>query len=331
MTAAESAGRATRRRRRRGRDHAARQVETRRRAAAVGVFGLVFGAQTLPVALGAVVRRSSSGAGAALIGRALRRVMAALAVASIAKVAVRGAALDVRRALRGRARGWPFARRGSRGDRQGQPLAVLPLHGRDDGGRRSPFRCRLATVYTLVVPVVYGVIRAAARRRRRAVPSLGRPRRGVRDHPRRRGAHHRHDAAAGAPSRRRGAGGRARSATTIAVRQHATEVERVQVDAIVHDSVLTTLLSAAGAGTPEEQALAARMARRRDRPPRRGRAPKAREDRHGRPARARPSGCARRSTTFSAPFTVRVGDAGARRLPVEAVATRSTPRPCRRW
>lgn len=45
-----------------------------------------------------------------------------------------------------------------------------------------------------------------------------------------------------------------------AVRQHATEVERVQVDAIVHDSVLTTLLSAASARTPEQKELAARMA-----------------------------------------------------------------------
>ncbi len=46
-----------------------------------------------------------------------------------------------------------------------------------------------------------------------------------------------------------------------AVRQHATEVERVQVDAIVHDSVLTTLLSAARAFTPEAKNLAAVMAR----------------------------------------------------------------------
>jgi signal transduction histidine kinase len=45
-----------------------------------------------------------------------------------------------------------------------------------------------------------------------------------------------------------------------AVRQHATEVERVQVDAIVHDSVLTTLLSAASARTPEAKQLAATMA-----------------------------------------------------------------------
>lgn len=45
-----------------------------------------------------------------------------------------------------------------------------------------------------------------------------------------------------------------------AVRQHAMEVERVQVDAIVHDSVLTTLLSAARATTPDAQALSAQMA-----------------------------------------------------------------------
>lgn len=46
-----------------------------------------------------------------------------------------------------------------------------------------------------------------------------------------------------------------------AVRQHAIEVERVEVDAIVHDSVLTTLLSAASARTPEAEQLAATMAR----------------------------------------------------------------------
>jgi len=45
-----------------------------------------------------------------------------------------------------------------------------------------------------------------------------------------------------------------------AVRENAVEAERVQVDAIVHDSVLTTLLSAAAAQTPDEQSRAARMA-----------------------------------------------------------------------
>jgi len=45
-----------------------------------------------------------------------------------------------------------------------------------------------------------------------------------------------------------------------AVRLHATEVERVQVDAIVHDDVLTTLLTAAQAELPAAKALAATMA-----------------------------------------------------------------------
>jgi hypothetical protein len=47
---------------------------------------------------------------------------------------------------------------------------------------------------------------------------------------------------------------------SLAVHAHATENERVQVDSIVHDSVLTTLLSAARAYTPESKALASRMA-----------------------------------------------------------------------
>lgn len=45
-----------------------------------------------------------------------------------------------------------------------------------------------------------------------------------------------------------------------AVRQHATEVERVQVDSIVHDSVLTTLISAARAYSPEAMILSGTMA-----------------------------------------------------------------------
>ncbi|MGV8896801.1 MAG: sensor histidine kinase [Rhodoglobus sp.] len=46
----------------------------------------------------------------------------------------------------------------------------------------------------------------------------------------------------------------------FAVRQHAMEVERVEVDSIVHDSVLTTFISAARAHTDQAQALAATMA-----------------------------------------------------------------------
>src|SRR5690606_23597529 len=45
-----------------------------------------------------------------------------------------------------------------------------------------------------------------------------------------------------------------------AVRHHAVEVERARVDSIVHDSVLTTLLAAARAETPDSKRLAASMA-----------------------------------------------------------------------
>jgi cytochrome c biogenesis protein CcdA/two-component sensor histidine kinase len=47
----------------------------------------------------------------------------------------------------------------------------------------------------------------------------------------------------------------------VAVRAHALEAERVEVDAIVHDSVLTTLLSAANARTPEAMSISASMAK----------------------------------------------------------------------
>jgi signal transduction histidine kinase len=104
----------------------------------------------------------------------------------------------------------------------------------------------------------------------------------------------------------------------VAARQHATESERVKVDALVHDSVLTTLLSAAAAGSPDERALAARMAKdaieRLDAAGASG--PRALE-RVGLPVLVRRLRAA--LTTFSAPFTVRVVNAGGVELPVEAV------------
>jgi signal transduction histidine kinase len=47
---------------------------------------------------------------------------------------------------------------------------------------------------------------------------------------------------------------------STAVHRHATEAERVQVDAIVHDSVLTAFLTAARAETAEQRRLASTMA-----------------------------------------------------------------------
>jgi signal transduction histidine kinase len=46
-----------------------------------------------------------------------------------------------------------------------------------------------------------------------------------------------------------------------AIREHATELERVEVDAIVHDSVLTTFIQAARAWSPDERELSTNMAR----------------------------------------------------------------------
>ncbi|PWB96003.1 sensor histidine kinase [Salinibacterium hongtaonis] len=46
-----------------------------------------------------------------------------------------------------------------------------------------------------------------------------------------------------------------------AVREHATEVERVRVDSLVHDTVLTTFLSAARAETEEQRHRATHLAR----------------------------------------------------------------------
>jgi signal transduction histidine kinase len=60
---------------------------------------------------------------------------------------------------------------------------------------------------------------------------------------------------------------RADAARSAAVRRYSTlrldeamEAERVRTDALLHDSVLTTLLSASAAATPDAEALAARMA-----------------------------------------------------------------------
>jgi signal transduction histidine kinase len=102
-----------------------------------------------------------------------------------------------------------------------------------------------------------------------------------------------------------------------AVRQHATEVERVQVDSIVHDSVLTTLISAARAYTPEGQELAAVMA---------GNAIGHLHDAalvqpdDGTTVRLR--AIAKRITdsaaTMSPPFRVRSGEIGSRSIPMSA-------------
>ncbi|WP_231368720.1 sensor histidine kinase [Frigoribacterium sp. CG_9.8] len=116
---------------------------------------------------------------------------------------------------------------------------------------------------------------------------------------------------------------------THAVRQHAREVERVQVDSIVHDSVLTTLLSAARAETPEAQKLAIHMARSAMGHLKDAAAASPDDD-----ATMTLDQLARRITdssrTLSGPFELRLSDMHAgslsvRGLPVRDIAVRSIP------
>jgi len=288
------------------------QVETIA-SRALGLFGLVFGAQTIPVAL----EQSAAlvdGTGAALMA-VLYGSIVALAVATITKVAVRTACLAFAGLYAAALLAWPFL--------VADPAAL---------GGDAPwlyYLCTVATTaavialqplwagaYTLIVPAVYAAIRL--------MPAGGEagPLLAVLDAmyavvlgvvtlaiiTMLRQAAEAVDSAQEAALQR----------YDLAARQHATESERVKIDALVHDSVLTTLLSAAAATTPEEQTLAARMARdavmRLDEAGASG--PRA-LDRVGLPVLVRRLRAA--LTTFSTPFTVRVVNAGGVELPVEAV------------
>lgn len=221
----------------------------------VAFFGLLFGAQTFPVMLGQVVQLQPVwfwGYNIAILGGLLVSVVAAMLRRFVRSVNT-WIALSYLIAMAS----WP--------------LAVLDP---DAVAKERPwlwFMCTVATaaaaiafstwvaaLYLVVAPSVYGVIRLT--------PSGG-------------GAHW--DLAAldtiyaillgGAVlmiiTLLRGAAASvdAAQATALvryshAIRQHATEVERVQVDSIVHDSVLTTLISAARAYAPDAMALSATMA-----------------------------------------------------------------------
>ena len=301
------------------------RLATRRRAAvtraqvetvsgrALGLFGLVFGAQTLPLAL-AQSSALVEGAGPALMA-VLYGAMAALAVASIAKVAVRVAALAFAVLYAFALVAWPFIV-ADPAAMEGETPWLYYICTVATTAAVVALPTPIAAGYTIVVPALYGVIRllpagggvppllavlnamyavilgsvvliivTMLRQAAEAVDSA------------QEAALQRYD---------------------VAARQHATENERVKVDALVHDSVLTTLLSAAAADSPEEQALAARMARdavqRLDEAAAEG--PGA-LDTVGLPVLVRRLRAA--LTTFSAPFTVQVENAGGVELPVEAV------------
>ena len=253
--------------------------------------------------------------------------MAALAVASIAKVAVRAAALTfallyVAALVAGRSLvADPAAIEGQRAwlyyiCTVATTAAVVALS------------VPLATVYTIIVPALYGVIRLLPAGGA-AVPLLA-----VLDAmyavilgsvvliivTMLRQAAESVDGAQEAALQR----------YDHAARQHATEIERVKVDALVHDSVLTTLLSAAAAGSPEEKALAARMARRRGRSASTRPAPTARVRSRRSACPCSSGGCGPRSR----PSPRRSPCASSTPVPSSCPSrpsTRCTPRPCRRW
>ena len=196
-----------------------------RRGRAVGLFGLVFGAQTLPVA----IDQSSAlieGAGAALMA-VLYGAMAALAVASIAKVAVRAAALTFARPLPGRAGG----------------LAVRVVADPAAIEGQTPwlyYICTVATtaaVVALSVPLADGIHDPRAGRSTASsgcCPPAARPCRcWPSSTPSTRSSSAAWYSSSSRCCGRRPSPSTARrrprsSATTLAVRQHATEVERVQ-------------------------------------------------------------------------------------------------------
>ena len=280
---------------------------------ALGAFGVVFGAQTVPLAIDQSALLVP-GAGVAMMA-VLYGAIAALAAATFTRVAVRVAALAFATLYVLCLLAWP--------------LLVVDTPGMDGQTPWLYFLCTVATTasvisvpaapaaaYTIAVPAIYGIVRLS--------PSGG-----------------------GAPAllavlntmyavilgvvvlviitmlrQAAEAVDAAQEAALqrydVVARQHANEIERVKVDALVHDSVLTTLLSAAASRTPAERQLAARMAadavRRLD---------EAAVEVPGAADTADLSVLARRLraavTGFAAPFIVRVTDASGVELPVEAV------------
>lgn len=222
----------------------------------VAFFGLAFGAQTVPVALDQW--QDLNDTWFAIIGIALFGGLVFAVVASIVKRFVRIANVFVLTVFLIALITWPLGITGTAWTSVDRPwLWFLITVATAAAAIALPVW--MATFYLFLAPVLYGIIRAS--------PSGGTV------HPTLvsldviyavilggavliivtmlRGAAAAVDAAQAT----------ALSRYVDAVREHATEVERVQVDSIVHDSVLTTLLSAAKAQDPESKAMASRMAR----------------------------------------------------------------------
>ncbi len=222
----------------------------------VAVFGLAFGAQTVPVALDQL--QYSRPLWSLLVLGGLGLGLVASVVASVVKRWVRTANSFVLGMFLVALITWPIGLDGDTGQSADRPW-VWFLITVATAAATIALPVWLATFYLLLAPLLYGIIRSSAF--------------GGGLHPALvsfdviyavilggavliiitmlRGAAAAVDAAQGTALAR----------YVDAVRAHATEVERVQVDSIVHDSVLTTLLSAAKAREPDSMALATTMAR----------------------------------------------------------------------
>ena len=232
-----------------------RQIETVV-SRSVAVFGLAFGAQAIPVMLGQASQVNVVWfyiMAVAIFGGILASI-----IASFARRLVRFAYGSVAIAFLLSLVVWPFAAKDSSAVASDRPwLWLLCTVG--TSAAAVAFGAWIATAYLIVAPLAYGVVRTTPSGGGKIWESaaldtayaiiLG-------------GAvliliTLLRQAAASVDN----AQSTALERYAHAVRQHATEVERVQVDSIVHDSVLTTFLSAARAYTPEAKELAARMAR----------------------------------------------------------------------
>jgi signal transduction histidine kinase len=221
-----------------------------------GILGLVFGAQTFPTMLGqsALLRPPWS----YVLEIAVYGGLLLSLIASIVKRFVRPVNAYIAFAYLAALISWPFLVTDPSTVATDRPWLWF-LCTVATATAAVAFSAWMATVYLVIAPVIYGIIRTTPSGGGASVGSAGL------------------DTAyaiilGGAVLiiitllRQAAAAVDAAQATALdryahAVRQHATEVERVQVDAIVHDSVLTTLLSAARAYTPEAKELATRMAR----------------------------------------------------------------------
>jgi len=218
----------------------------------VAVFGIVFGAQTIPSLL--AQRTEAQPAWVAITVAALLASLIVAMVASIVRRGVRFAHGAVSLVYLAALVTWPFAVLDPAGVSSGNHW-LYSLLTVGTATAAIAFSTRIAALYLFCVPLVYGIVRIT--QPGGGVPVL----QAVLDVV--------YAIILGGAVmiivtmlRQAAASVDNAQATALdryghAVRQHATEVERVQVDAIVHDSVLTTLLTAARAYTPEAMALSA--------------------------------------------------------------------------